>query len=159
MYIQVLDAADFSKGPVAKLWLNHHVPHGLHGFFSPKYYGPSTWYGSFWQSFLLHASSFPAPSFSADLISATSNRKSLCIAIWGLHAQRLHEDDIPSAQRLSSINPFLEAFLLGRHVCRHGEKAGPVYTGFSMYVTILEDSSAHSVFFAYPVLRTGVDDC
>lgn len=41
MSVQILDAADFSKGPVAKIWLQHHVPHGLHGFFSPKYFGPS----------------------------------------------------------------------------------------------------------------------
>jgi carotenoid cleavage dioxygenase-like enzyme len=40
--LQVLDAADFNKGPLAKLWLKHHVPHGLHGFFSPTYYGPSS---------------------------------------------------------------------------------------------------------------------
>ncbi|KAK9837122.1 hypothetical protein WJX81_004609 [Elliptochloris bilobata] len=38
----VLDAADFSKGPVARLWLKHHVPHGLHGFYSEQYYGPLT---------------------------------------------------------------------------------------------------------------------
>ncbi|KAL3155783.1 hypothetical protein ABBQ32_012798 [Trebouxia sp. C0010 RCD-2024] len=40
-FLAILDAADFSKGPVAKIWLKNHVPHGLHGFFSPKYYGPS----------------------------------------------------------------------------------------------------------------------
>ncbi|KAL3146000.1 hypothetical protein ABBQ38_015360 [Trebouxia sp. C0009 RCD-2024] len=40
-FLAILDAADFSKGPVAKIWLEHHVPHGLHGFFSPKYFGPS----------------------------------------------------------------------------------------------------------------------
>ena len=45
-FVQVLDAADFSKGPVAKLWLQHHVPHGLHGFFSPTYFGPSSWRSS-----------------------------------------------------------------------------------------------------------------
>lgn len=38
--MQVLDAADFSKGPVATLWLKHHVPHGLHGFYSEGYFGP-----------------------------------------------------------------------------------------------------------------------
>ena len=42
LLFQVLDASNFSKGPVAKLWLNHHVPHGLHGFFSPKYFGPES---------------------------------------------------------------------------------------------------------------------
>ena len=40
--LQILDASNFSKGPVAKLWLKHHVPHGLHGFFSPKYFGPES---------------------------------------------------------------------------------------------------------------------
>jgi len=40
--LQILDAADFNTGPVAKLWLKHHVPHGLHGFFSTTYYGPSS---------------------------------------------------------------------------------------------------------------------
>ena len=37
---QVLDAADFSKGPVATVWLKHHVPHGLHGFYADAYFGP-----------------------------------------------------------------------------------------------------------------------
>ena len=41
-FVQVLDAADFDKGPVAKLWLQHHVPHGLHGYFSKMYFGPSS---------------------------------------------------------------------------------------------------------------------
>ena len=29
--LAVLDASDVSKGPVARVWLKHHVPHGLHG--------------------------------------------------------------------------------------------------------------------------------
>ena len=29
--LAILDAADVSKGPVARVWLKHHVPHGLHG--------------------------------------------------------------------------------------------------------------------------------
>ena len=37
---QVLDAADIAKGPLARIWLKHHVPHGLHGCFSSTYYGP-----------------------------------------------------------------------------------------------------------------------
>ncbi|KAL0046710.1 hypothetical protein WJX82_008018 [Trebouxia sp. C0006] len=41
-FLSILDASNFSKGPVAKLWLKHHVPHGLHGFFSPKYFGPES---------------------------------------------------------------------------------------------------------------------
>ena len=32
----VLDAARFGEGPVAKLWLRHHVPHGLHGCWEPE---------------------------------------------------------------------------------------------------------------------------
>jgi all-trans-8'-apo-beta-carotenal 15,15'-oxygenase len=32
----VLDAARFDEGPVAKLWLRHHVPHGLHGCWEPE---------------------------------------------------------------------------------------------------------------------------
>lgn len=33
---QIMDARDFSKGPVCRLWLQHHVPHGLHGFFTEQ---------------------------------------------------------------------------------------------------------------------------
>ena len=29
--LAILDASDVSKGPVARVWLRHHVPHGLHG--------------------------------------------------------------------------------------------------------------------------------
>ena len=39
-HVQIMDASDFSKGPVARLWLNDHVPHGLHGCYSERYYGP-----------------------------------------------------------------------------------------------------------------------
>ncbi len=38
--VQVLDAADFSKGPITRIWLRHHVPHGLHGFYTEQYFGP-----------------------------------------------------------------------------------------------------------------------
>eukprot|EP00884_Botryococcus_braunii_P008784 jgi/Botrbrau1/17907/Bobra.50_1s0008.1 len=37
----VLDAKDFNKGPLARIWLKHHVPHGLHGQFTPSYFGPN----------------------------------------------------------------------------------------------------------------------
>ena len=37
---QVMDAKDFSKGPLARIHLSHHVPHGLHGFYSNTFYGP-----------------------------------------------------------------------------------------------------------------------
>ena len=33
--ICVLDAARIEAGPVAQLWLTHHVPHGLHGCWEP----------------------------------------------------------------------------------------------------------------------------
>ncbi|KAK9823367.1 hypothetical protein WJX72_002263 [[Myrmecia] bisecta] len=36
----VLDASDFNKGPIARIWLQHKVPHGLHGYFSDLYFGP-----------------------------------------------------------------------------------------------------------------------
>jgi all-trans-8'-apo-beta-carotenal 15,15'-oxygenase len=35
----IIDASEVAKGPICRLWLNHHVPHGLHGSWSPKYYG------------------------------------------------------------------------------------------------------------------------
>ena len=38
--MQVMDAKDFSKGPLARIHLSHHVPHGLHGFYSDTFYGP-----------------------------------------------------------------------------------------------------------------------
>jgi all-trans-8'-apo-beta-carotenal 15,15'-oxygenase len=31
----VLDGADVAAGPVARVWLNHRIPHGLHGAFVP----------------------------------------------------------------------------------------------------------------------------
>ena len=31
----VLDGADLEKGPVARIWLKHRIPHGLHGAFVP----------------------------------------------------------------------------------------------------------------------------
>jgi all-trans-8'-apo-beta-carotenal 15,15'-oxygenase len=36
-----MDAADFTKGPIARIYLRHHVPHGLHGAYSDTYYGPA----------------------------------------------------------------------------------------------------------------------
>ena len=39
---QVLDAADLAKGPVARIPLRHHVPHGLHGYYSEAYFGPGS---------------------------------------------------------------------------------------------------------------------
>lgn len=34
----ILDARAVASGPVCRLWLKHHVPHGLHGSWSPEYY-------------------------------------------------------------------------------------------------------------------------
>ena len=39
-HVQILDASNFTKGPLARLWLTHHVPHGLHGCYSERYFGP-----------------------------------------------------------------------------------------------------------------------
>jgi all-trans-8'-apo-beta-carotenal 15,15'-oxygenase len=36
----ILDARDLERGPLARLWLDHHLPHGLHGTFTSSYYGP-----------------------------------------------------------------------------------------------------------------------
>ena len=38
--MQIMDAKDFTKGPLARIQLSHHVPHGLHGFYSDTFYGP-----------------------------------------------------------------------------------------------------------------------
>ena len=35
-YFAILDAAQVDGGPVAELWLTHHVPYGLHGRFTPQ---------------------------------------------------------------------------------------------------------------------------
>jgi all-trans-8'-apo-beta-carotenal 15,15'-oxygenase len=37
----ILDAQDLNRGPIARLHLQHHVPYGLHGSFTPEYFGPS----------------------------------------------------------------------------------------------------------------------
>jgi all-trans-8'-apo-beta-carotenal 15,15'-oxygenase len=36
----ILDARDLARGPLARLKLDHHIPHGLHGTFTSAYYGP-----------------------------------------------------------------------------------------------------------------------
>lgn len=38
--VVILDAGDLNKGPVARLHLKHHIPYGLHGSFTPEYFGP-----------------------------------------------------------------------------------------------------------------------
>ena len=34
--LAVLDASNVSRGPVARVWLKHSVPHGLHGEWCPR---------------------------------------------------------------------------------------------------------------------------
>jgi len=34
--VVILDASDFTKGAIARLHLQHHVPYGLHGNFTPQ---------------------------------------------------------------------------------------------------------------------------
>lgn len=36
----ILDAEDLTQGPTARLHLKHHVPYGLHGSFTPEWFGP-----------------------------------------------------------------------------------------------------------------------
>lgn len=38
--VVILDARNLEQGPVARLHLKHHVPYGLHGSFTPQYFGP-----------------------------------------------------------------------------------------------------------------------
>lgn len=40
-HLAILDAQQVAQGPIARLWLKHHVPYGLHGTFTPEYFGPS----------------------------------------------------------------------------------------------------------------------
>ena len=40
--LAIFDAQDITVGPIAKLNLKHHVPYGLHGSFTPHYFGPDT---------------------------------------------------------------------------------------------------------------------
>jgi all-trans-8'-apo-beta-carotenal 15,15'-oxygenase len=37
----ILDARDVARGPLARLRLDHHLPHGLHGAFTSAYHGPA----------------------------------------------------------------------------------------------------------------------
>jgi len=37
--VVILDARNLNQGPVARLHLKHHVPYGLHGSFTPEYFG------------------------------------------------------------------------------------------------------------------------
>ncbi len=40
--VVILDAQDLARGPLARLGLGHHIPHGLHGAFSSRVSWPST---------------------------------------------------------------------------------------------------------------------
>mmetsp|Transcript_110241 Transcript_110241/g.212448 ORF Transcript_110241/g.212448 Transcript_110241/m.212448 type:complete len:657 (+) Transcript_110241:86-2056(+) len=37
--LAILDGDNIEAGPVCRLWLNHHVPHGLHGTYTPELFG------------------------------------------------------------------------------------------------------------------------
>lgn len=37
----ILDAANVETGPVCRLWFTHHLAHGLHGSWTPKYFEPA----------------------------------------------------------------------------------------------------------------------
>ncbi|MBE9181649.1 carotenoid oxygenase family protein [Oculatella sp. LEGE 06141] len=37
--VVILDAADLNRGAIATLHLKHHIPYGLHGTFTPEYFG------------------------------------------------------------------------------------------------------------------------
>jgi len=37
--LMLFDAADIEAGPICRLWFTHHLAHGLHGSWSPVYYG------------------------------------------------------------------------------------------------------------------------
>ncbi len=38
-FVAILDAQAIAAGTAAKLHLNHHVPYGLHGCFTPELFG------------------------------------------------------------------------------------------------------------------------
>ncbi|MEO0458073.1 MAG: carotenoid oxygenase family protein, partial [Cyanobacteria bacterium P01_A01_bin.114] len=38
--LAILDAKNITAPPLARLKLKHHVPYGLHGNFTPQYFGP-----------------------------------------------------------------------------------------------------------------------
>jgi len=40
--VVILAADRISEGPVARLHLKHHIPYGLHGSFTPQYFGPAS---------------------------------------------------------------------------------------------------------------------
>ena len=39
--VVILDARDLKDGPIARLHLKNHIPYGLHGSFTPDYFGPA----------------------------------------------------------------------------------------------------------------------
>lgn len=42
--VVILAAERLSQGPIARLHLKHHIPYGLHGSFTPEYFGPASEY-------------------------------------------------------------------------------------------------------------------
>ncbi len=38
--VVILDALDLNKGAIARLYLKHHIPYGLHGSFAPTSFAP-----------------------------------------------------------------------------------------------------------------------
>lgn len=40
--VVILASDQMSEGPVARLHLKHHIPYGLHGSFTPEYFGPTS---------------------------------------------------------------------------------------------------------------------
>ncbi|MEL6454676.1 MAG: carotenoid oxygenase family protein, partial [Cyanobacteria bacterium J06623_5] len=40
--LAIFNAQNIADGPVATLKLKHHIPYGLHGSFTPRYFGPDT---------------------------------------------------------------------------------------------------------------------
>ncbi|MBE9078827.1 carotenoid oxygenase family protein [Romeria aff. gracilis LEGE 07310] len=39
--LAIFDARDITPGPVTRLLLKHHIPYGLHGSYTPDYFGPA----------------------------------------------------------------------------------------------------------------------
>ncbi|MEO1620734.1 MAG: carotenoid oxygenase family protein, partial [Cyanobacteria bacterium J06632_3] len=40
--LNIFDATDITSGPICRLWLSHHLSHGLHGSWTSRYYAPQS---------------------------------------------------------------------------------------------------------------------
>ena len=40
--LAILDAQNLACGPIARLRLKYHIPHGIHGTFTSEYFGPNS---------------------------------------------------------------------------------------------------------------------